>query len=196
MIIRYPWNFPFSLLLFRMEKSYWNGLRKQKILTLGSKSKKTGTVSFFHKIGFVRGQGSSTQRTPYTFEDAQQLHTGKYYYRLKQIDTNGSFEFSHVVMVEVGGPDEPSLAQNYPNPFNPFTRIRYSLSSDSWVCIYIYNLGGQLIRNLLEGHQKRGRHELTWNGKATDGRSVSSGVYLVRMSAGDLTFAKRILLTK
>ena len=161
----------------------------------GFEIQKSRNGEFFRKIGFVPGQGSSTQRRSYTFEDPE-IETGKYYYRLKQIDTNGSFEFSQVVIVEIGGPDEPALAQNYPNPFNPTTQIRYSLSSDTRVSIALYNLGGQLIRTLFDGHQMAGRYQLLWDGKTTDGRRVSSGVYLVRMTSGDFIATRKILMTK
>src|SRR5690606_26440652 len=88
--------------------------------------------SEFQVVGFVAGHGTTTEVKNYTFVD-QNVEAGSYTYRLKQIDFDGSFEYSNNVEVEVLGVKEFALGQNYPNPFNPSTTINFSLAVDSKV---------------------------------------------------------------
>ena len=78
--------------------------------------------SEYSTVGFVPGFGTTTEPKSYTFSD-NNLRTGVYTYRLKQIDFDGTFEYSSEASVEVTAPAEFSLDQNYPNPFNPSTKI-------------------------------------------------------------------------
>ncbi|HQI40906.1 MAG TPA: S8 family serine peptidase, partial [Ignavibacteriaceae bacterium] len=78
------------------------------------------------EIGFVPGFGTTTEKRSYSFTD-NNLATGSYSYRLKQIDYNGTVEYSNEVFAEVGAPEEFSLSQNYPNPFNPVTKIKFTI---------------------------------------------------------------------
>ena len=82
----------------------------------------------WEKIGFVTGNGTSTEVSTYSFVDNHPAQ-GKNYYRLKQIDFDGSFEYSNIIEVDFILPIEFSLEQNYPNPFNPITTIKYSIPS-------------------------------------------------------------------
>jgi len=77
------------------------------------------------------------------------------------------------------------LYPNYPNPFNPETTIQYSLKNAGWVDISVYNVNGQLIRNLKNGNDKSGTHSLTWNGRNNDSKAVASGMYYIRMKTTD-----------
>ena len=79
-------------------------------------------------LGFVEGHGNSNSPKDYSFID-QNVSGGKYSYRLKQIDTDGKFEYSKVIEVDLGSPAKFELSQNYPNPFNPITTITFSLSA-------------------------------------------------------------------
>jgi len=98
--------------------------------------------------------------------------------------------------------DEPilpmvtKLAGNYPNPFNPSTTINFSLAREDRVRIDIYSVNGQLVRSLVNGTFGVGMHQIVWNGRDELGRSVSSGVYFYRMSAGEYTAVKKMLLVK
>jgi len=100
----------------------------------------------FEKIGFVKGQGTSTQKVTYTFEDFE-YRSGTIFYRLKQIDNDGSFEFSQIISVKIDAPTEFLLSQNYPNPFNPETRIQYDLPKTTLVRLEIFNPLGQKNQN-------------------------------------------------
>ncbi|WP_337866044.1 hypothetical protein [Ignavibacterium sp.] len=80
--------------------------------------------------GFVSGKGTTTEPQNYSFVD-KNLTSDKYAYRLKQIDFDGSFEYSDIVEVEINKPEEFILEQNYPNPFNPATKIKFKIPASS-----------------------------------------------------------------
>ena len=82
----------------------------------------------WQKIGYVPGFGTTTEPKSYSYTD-QSVTSGTYYYRLKQIDFDGNFEYSAIVAIEIISPVKFSLEQNYPNPFNPSTKIKYSIPS-------------------------------------------------------------------
>jgi hypothetical protein len=88
------------------------------------------------------------------------------------------------------------LAQNYPNPFNPQTTISFETAKAANASLCIYNLRGQLIRTLQGGKLDAGKHSVIWDGKDNTGSSVSSGIYLYRLSTGEKTLTRRMLLVK
>ena len=89
-----------------------------------------------------------------------------------------------------------SLSQNYPNPFNPSTAIDYSLPTASIVELAVFNQLGQRVAALADGLQTAGDHRVYWNGRDDDGNPVASGVYLYRLTAGDFTQSRKMLLLK
>jgi len=88
------------------------------------------------------------------------------------------------------------LQSNFPNPFNPETTIAFSLSNVGNVVINVYNVRGQRVRSLLDEQREPGHHSIVWNGRDDSGRALSSGIYLYRMTAGDFTETRRMLLMK
>jgi hypothetical protein len=98
----------------------------------------------------------------------------------------------------VGGamPGEYALHQNYPNPFNPKTTIRFDLAQDGPVNIRIYNVTGQLVRELTAGHHQAGSYQVHWNGHNNKGQLVPSGIYFCRMTAGQFSDVKKMALIK
>ncbi len=150
----------------------------------------------YGKIGFVEGNGTTTEIHKYSFKDIKPP-TAKLYYRLKQIDFNGSANYSNVIEVDPSLPTIFSLSQNYPNPFNPSTTIKYGLPFVSDVRITIYNLLGQEIETLVDGTQNAGYHETTWNAS-----NKASGIYLYTITANSLDgkekfrSAKKLILLK
>lgn len=88
--------------------------------------RKLNGANAWTNVSFVSGKGTSTERNNYSYMD-KSLAVGKYSYRLKQVDLDGTSEYSPVIEVDVNAPDEYTLYQNYPNPFNPSTTIEYSL---------------------------------------------------------------------
>ena len=77
------------------------------------------------------------------------------------------------------------LYQNYPNPFNPATRIEYSLPVESNVKIVVYNLIGEVVKELINSNQLSGKHSVSFNGV-----DLSSGVYFYSISAVSLDGSK------
>jgi hypothetical protein len=100
------------------------------------------------------------------------------------------------------GPAEPAmpgrytLHQNYPNPFNPETSIRYSLAQDGLARLTVYNVLGQEVAALVDGHQAAGPYEVTWDGRDASGRLVSSGLYFYRLQAGDFVGTKKMVFLR
>ena len=97
---------------------------------------------------------------------------------------------------EIDLPTEFALSQNYPNPFNPATEIKFSLPENTHVKIEIFNVLGQKVRTLVDSDMDAGYQSVVWNGTGGSGQSVSTGVYLYRMQAGDKMFTKKMLMLK
>jgi hypothetical protein len=95
-----------------------------------------------------------------------------------------------------GLPESYSLAQNYPNPFNPTTTINFSIPKSGLVKLIIYNMLGQQIRTLVDKVVNIGNMSATWDGKDSRGMTVSSGIYLYRLTAGSFTAAHKMILLK
>lgn len=88
------------------------------------------------------------------------------------------------------------LKGNFPNPFNPETTIRYSVKDRGAVSIDIYNVKGQLVRNLVNDVKDAGEFSAVWNGTDNNGRAVSSGVYYFKMNAGKYSSTKKMIMMK
>ena len=93
-------------------------------------------------------------------------------------------------------PDKFELYQNYPNPFNPETSIRFDLPKDSYVTLKVYDVLGREIKTLVSEFKPAGSYLVTWDGKDKYGRKVSSGVYFYRMTAGEFTKVRKMIITK
>ncbi len=131
----------------------------------------------FIELAFIEGNGTTTSRSEYSFKDNSVL-SGKYYYRLKQVDFDGSFYYLKTIEADLGMPKEYSLDQNYPNPFNPTTTIRFALPINADVNIKLYNSLGQEAADILKNELDAGIHEVIFNAN-----SLSSGVYFYRIEA-------------
>ncbi len=145
-------------------------------------------VNYWENVGFVKGAGNSTEINRYDFTDMLTV-PGKYYYRLKQLDFDGSFEYSQEVMVNFLKPVNYKLNQNYPNPFNPTTKIAFQLPEDSKVAIRIYNVLGQLVSTLLDENLSAGSYEKEFNAS-----NLQSGVYFYRLETDNFTDVKKMVL--
>jgi hypothetical protein len=131
----------------------------------------------WEKVGFVEGAGTSNSPREYVFVD-RGLTSDVYAYRLKQLDRDGRFRYSHSVEVEVVAiPKAFLLEQNFPNPFNPITTIRYGIPTRSQIKIEITNTLGQRIATLVNTEQQAGYYEIRW------GASAASGIYFYRLEA-------------
>ena len=142
-------------------------------------------------IVFLEGYGNSNSPKEYSYTDKELFAGGsKFQYRLKQVDTDGSFSYSDVVEVEVV-PDQFELSQNYPNPFNPSTTIRFSLPEATQVKINLFNMLGEQVATLAEGMYESGYHKITFNAS-----SLPSGTYVYRLESSNFVQVKKMVLIK
>ncbi len=150
----------------------------------------SGTDSNWQKIASIKAAGNSNSPKEYRFADSL-LDAGKFQYRLKMVDNDGSFEYSQTVEVSIALPKAFALSQNYPNPFNPSTKIEYELPSESPVTIEVYNLTGERVSVLQNGMQQAGYHTVN-----LDGTNLSSGVYFYMLRAGGFKSVKKMVMMK
>jgi photosystem II stability/assembly factor-like uncharacterized protein len=143
----------------------------------------------FATIGFVKGNGTTPESHSYSFTD-KELPQGKYLYRLKQVDYNGSFKYSETIETSISNP-EYSLEQNYPNPFNPVTTIKFTLGSKQIVSLKVYDILGNEIANLVSEERLPGTYKVDFNSA-----EFSSGIYFYKMQAGTFYQIRKMVLVK
>ena len=132
-------------------------------------------------IGFVTGYGTTAATTEYTYQDSALPESGiRLFYRLKQIDFDGTFAYSDIVSIDLLTPVRFELHSNYPNPFNPSTTISYDLPVESHVELSIFDTQGRHIQTLVDQPQKAGRYSV-----AFDADNLVTGLYLYRLRAGN-----------
>ena len=149
----------------------------------------------WNKLGFVPGQGTTTEPQFYSFTD-EAVEPGTYQYRLKQIDFDGSFEYTNIVEVTVEGPTEFSLSQNCPNPFNPSTKIKFEIpgqarNDNALVLLKVYDLLGKEVATLVNEEKPAGEYEVEFNGA-----NLPSGIYFYQLKTGQYSETKKMVLLK
>ncbi len=145
----------------------------------------------WEKVAFIEGHGNSNSPKHYSFADKSIEASGKYLYRLKQVDIDGTFEYSDEVEINLGSPNNFELAQNYPNPFNPTTSISYSIPNDARVTLAIYDVLGNRVTILENSHKSAGTYSYSF-----DASNLTSGIYFYTVKAGSFTSTKKMLLMK
>ncbi|MFZ1321861.1 MAG: CHRD domain-containing protein [Ignavibacteria bacterium] len=147
--------------------------------------------SVWEKIGFINGAGNSNESHSYFFKD-NDLNTGVYNYRLKQIDFNGNFEYYNLSNeISIGTPENFELSQNYPNPFNPETNIDFTIPENGNVSLQLYDYTGRLVKTLFGGFKSAGYYSYKLN--ASD---ISSGIYFYKLESGNQSITKKLMLVK
>ena len=145
----------------------------------------------WEKIGFVEGHGNSNSPKKYSFVDGDVLN-GIYAYRLKQIDSDGKFEFSREAVVTIeNSPTSFELSQNYPNPFNPSTSIQYSIIGKQFVQLKVYDELGNEVKTLVNEEKNVGTYNVIWNAD-----NLPSGIYYYRLQTDNFNDTKKMLLLK
>src|ERR1035437_2935469 len=158
--------------------------------------KKQANTETWNKIASVKAADLSNSPKYYSYTD-KNAASGKYNYRLKMLDNDGTFNYSKVVSIDISAPNNFELSQNYPNPFNPSTMISYAIPFESNVKLIIYNSIGAKEKELVNSLQNGGYYELTF-----DAKSLSSGVYFYTIKAiskvgnQNFTSTKKMLLMK
>jgi hypothetical protein len=144
----------------------------------------------YFSVGYVNGAGTTTEPQNYSYVD-NTVQNGKYFYRLKQVDFNGSFVYSDEVGVDVNGPLTFYLEQNYPNPFNPSTTIKYSVPESGNIKLAVYNTVGEEVAVLVNGYSQSGFFEASFNAS-----NLPSGVYLYKLQSANSVQTKKMMLLK
>jgi len=153
---------------------------------------------------FTADEGSMIGETtdPGFADDVTEL--GDYYYVVTAVDIHenesdpsDAVNVTLLSLVDVHGlPEEYALHQNYPNPFNPTTTLRYDLPEDATVSVVIYDMMGRQVRTLVSGQASAGYHSTMWNATNDLGSSVSAGVYIYTIQAGQYRDVKKMILLK
>ena len=164
----------------------------------------------FEILDFVEGHGTTTEFQVYSYSD-RDLNVGSYSYKLKQIDFDGTFDYSNVVEVDIPAPAVFALEQNYPNPFNPSTSIQYAVSSRQFISLKVYDILGNEIETLVNEEKPAGTYEVEFNASSLPGYvsakgGYASGVYFYQMlvsalqskdgKAGSFIETKKMILLK
>jgi hypothetical protein len=146
----------------------------------------------FYTVAFVQGAGTTTESREYIYTDKVEYKGGEtFYYRLKQVDLDGTVQYSDIVEVIFDIPKDFVLHQNYPNPFNPSTTIKYAVPKTSLVSIKIYDLTGQEVASLVNEMKEVGTYEIKF-----DAHNLASGIYIYRMIADNFTSVRKLNLLK
>jgi Secretion system C-terminal sorting domain len=143
----------------------------------------------WEKIGFVKGNLTSTALHKYTFSDPTEL-LEVMHYRLKQIDLDGTFSYSNYIKVE-SDRTVYTLLQNYPDPFNPVTTITYLIPDNGRVNLAVYNILGQKVETLVDEVKSSGSYSIEF-----DGSNFPDGIYFYQLTSGTNTLRKKMLLLK
>ena len=149
-------------------------------------------------IGFKEGKGTTTETHNYSFtDDLLDTSSSKLYYRLKQVDYDGSFEYSDIVEVDIA-PSTYSLSQNYPNPFNPSTTIKYSIPDvistggrNLLVTLKVYDILGKEVATLANEEKPAGKYEVDFNAA-----NLTSGIYFYQLKSGQFIEIKKMVMVK
>ena len=168
----------------------WNTSTEINNLGFNIERKSNDSINW-QNIAFIKGAGSSSTPNKYSYINSNLL-PGRYNYRLRQIDVNGSYKYySLAAEIIVNNPTVFSIEQNYPNPFNPTTEIRYSIASTSLVSLKVYDVLGKEAGTLVNETKQPGSYTVLFNAK-----ELSSGVYFYRLEAGDFTSIKKMIILK
>ncbi|NNJ51961.1 MAG: T9SS type A sorting domain-containing protein, partial [Ignavibacteriaceae bacterium] len=144
------------------------------------------------KIGFVEGHGNSNSPKEYSFTDNNAQY-GSFAYRLKQIDTDGDYEYSNIIEVDAGNiPNGFVLEQNFPNPFNPTTSIKFALGKTQNVELKVFDVLGNEVATLFNGLADGEKvYETEFNAE-----NFSSGIYFYRLETKNKVENRKMMLLK
>lgn len=157
----------------------------------GFEIERSSDKKFWRLIGFREGKGTTSEQQHYSYSDVMlNIESFKLYYRLKQLDFNGRYEYSDIIEVNII-PSEFSLSQNYPNPFNPATKIKFTISDAGFTSLIIFDVTGNEIATLVNDVVQPGEYEVEFSSN-----NHSSGVYFYQLKSGSYVQTKKMLLMK
>lgn len=150
---------------------------------------KSSDEAGFKEIGSVIALDEISNN--YSFIDETPAENEIIYYRINQVNKDGSSVYSAQVKIGVGIIEQFSLEQNFPNPFNPNTTIKFDLYEDSEIDVTIFDLEGQKIKNIFNGSLPKGQHQYEFKAE-----NLTSGVYLYQVSSPIFSLTKKMVLAK
>jgi hypothetical protein len=185
---------PVELVMFNAEAGF-NGVKldwitSTEVNNMGFEVQRSKNAVSWDKITFVKGKGTTSETSYYTFTD-KFFSSGTYYYRLIQRDFDGTEKAYNPVEVDLTGAIDYALEQNYPNPFNPSTLIKYSVPLSGRVKLAVYNMIGEEVALLVNEIKEPGKYEVTF-----DASHLSSGIYLYRMESQNFREVKKLVFMK
>ena len=198
-------NFSFEVIPLPVELTSFKALSGENSINLSWRTateinnfgfdveRKDGNTAW-QKIGFLKGEGSTTISKYYGFSDKSVMNGTKYTYRLKQIDNNGDFKYSEEINVTADiTPKNYGLDQNYPNPFNPTTIISWQSPESGRQAIKVYDILGNEVATLIDENKPAGSYKVEFN----PGRlGLSSGVYIYKLISNDFVSTKKMIMLK
>jgi hypothetical protein len=146
----------------------------------------------FSAVNFINGFGTSSEQHNYSYID-NNLKPGKYFYRLRQVDLDGTATVSNIIEVNISQPVDYNLSQNYPNPFNPSTIINFSIPKAGIVTMNVYDVLGKKVATLINEKKDAGSYSVELN---ASGFGMSSGVYFYTLEAGSFKSTKKMIMIK
>jgi len=170
--------------------------RKSKV-----ESQKSEVIADFTTVDALKGQGTTTETTKYAYTD-KSVEPGKtYVYTLADVDYAGNETVLEKVEVKVEAEgamltEGYALKTAYPNPFNPSVTLSYQVPAMETVTFLISDLTGRTIWSAQRAHTSAGTFELTWNGNDLKGAPAPSGLYILKMNAGEFRQAMKLTLVR
>jgi len=164
--------------------------------------KEWAEIASYKTYESLRGQGSVTHNTSYSFIDEVVIPGQTYHYRLGDVDYSGNLKYHHEVSVTVKSieakeyPQAFILRPAYPNPFNPTTRIQYDLLEAANITVAIYDITGKLVITLINQQQKPGPKIVTWDVTDQTGNQIGAGIYLYRVNTDYYFQTGKLILIK
>ncbi|MEF8797617.1 MAG: T9SS type A sorting domain-containing protein [Salinivenus sp.] len=155
-----------------------------------------GSESAWTKVGFVEGAGTTSEAQSYRFTDTDLPYAADTLeYRLRQVDTDGSATLTDPVAVDRGGPETLQLKETYPNPARDRVTVRFAVPDDrrdegQEATLRLYDVLGRVVRTV-QAEAEAGRHE-----RQLSVQDLSSGVYILRLGAGDRTETRRLTVVR
>ena len=143
----------------------------------------------------LKGQGSVTYRTDYTYIDKKVRVGQTYTYQLADVDYYGKETRHDPVSVRVKT-QGVTMKSAYPNPFNPATTFTVVLGEPTQLSVSIFNLLGHEVRRLMDKHQPEGEYTISWDGRDQSGNNLPSGLYFIKLQSGATFQVQKAVLVR
>lgn len=154
--------------------------------------RKPEEASAWQKVGYVDGAGTTTETQEYRFvDDALPFRAESISYRLKQVDLDGTVEYSHAVELQRDAPKRMVLQGSFPNPFRDRTTIRYKLASPGHVMLTVHDVLGRHVATLVDEQQEAGRYQMPF-----EASSLASGTYFARLTTNGAVQIQRLSVAR